>query len=128
MGINCKTVISWNSRKKKSAFFVMFILLEETFHVSSQCIVYWINFINIYTFIYQKTLLHTLLLLVFKIVERLQCILRHFKSSDIIVVKKKSLLKSLTAFVILMSLACVKKDKIIAERLDIQIEQTRILI
>ena len=34
-----------------------------------QCIVYWINFQNIYTFTYQKTLLHTLLLLVFKIVE-----------------------------------------------------------
>ena len=68
------------------------------------------------------------MLLVFKIVERLQCILRHFKSSDVIVVKKKSLLRSLTAFVILMSLTCVKKDKMVAERLDVQIEQTRILI
>ena len=29
-----------------------------------------------YTFTYQKTLLHTLLLLVFKIVESLQCILK----------------------------------------------------
>ena len=32
------------------------------------------NFQNMYTFTYQKTLLHTLLLLVFKIVESLQCI------------------------------------------------------
>ena len=45
---------------------------------------YWIHFIkytlnilNIHTFTYQKTSLHTLLLLVFKIVESLQCILNH---------------------------------------------------
>ena len=31
-----------------------------------------------YTFTYQKILLHTLLLLVFKIVEYLQCILKYF--------------------------------------------------
>ena len=40
--------------------------------VLSQCIMYGINFQNIYTFTYQKTLLHTFLLLVFKIVESLQ--------------------------------------------------------
>ena len=39
---------------------------------------YWINFQNIYTFTYQKSLLHTLLLLLFKIVESLQCILSKF--------------------------------------------------
>ena len=37
---------------------------------------YFINFKNIYTFTYQKTLLHTLLLLDFKIIESLQCILK----------------------------------------------------
>ena len=37
---------------------------------------YWINFQNIYTFTYKKTLLHKLLLRVFKIVENLQCILK----------------------------------------------------
>ena len=37
------------------------------------------NFQNIYTFIYQKTLLHTLLLLDFKIAESLQCILKHYE-------------------------------------------------
>ena len=55
--------------KKKSAFFVPFILLEGNFFkicVLSQCIVYWINLQNIFTFSYQKALLHTLLLLVFK--------------------------------------------------------------
>ena len=39
--------------------------------VLSQCIVYWIHFQNIHTFTYQKTLLHILFLLVFKIVESL---------------------------------------------------------
>ena len=34
------------------------------------------HFQNIYTFTYQKALLHTLLVLVFKIVESLQCILK----------------------------------------------------
>ena len=34
------------------------------------------HFQNIHTFIYQKALLHTLLLLVFKIIESLQCILK----------------------------------------------------
>ena len=40
------------------------------------CKVYWIHFQNIHTFTYLKTLLHTLLLLVFKIAESLQCILK----------------------------------------------------
>ena len=64
--------------RKKRAFWVPFILSEEIFFnicVLSQCIVYWIHFQNIHTFTYQKTLLHTLLLLVFKIVESLQCTL-----------------------------------------------------
>ena len=68
--IKSKTVMSW-SCKKKSAVFVMFVLSEEIFLkicVSSQCMVYWIHFQNIYTFTYEETLLHTLLLLVFKIV------------------------------------------------------------
>ena len=43
--------------------------------VLSQCMVYWIHFQDIHTLTYLKTLLHTLLLLVFKIVERLQYIL-----------------------------------------------------
>ena len=36
---------------------------------------------SVYTFTYQKTLLHTLLLLVFKIVESLQCILKKIRFS-----------------------------------------------
>ena len=54
------------------------MLSEESFFkicVLSQYIVYWIRFQNIHTFTYQKTLLHTLLLIIFKIVESLQCIL-----------------------------------------------------
>ena len=60
--------------RKKSAFFVTFMLFGEKFfniRVLSKFIVYWINFENKYTFTYQKTLLHTLLLLVFKIVKSL---------------------------------------------------------
>ena len=44
--------------------------------VLSQCIVYWIHLQNIHTFTYQKTLVHKLLLLVFKNVESLHCILK----------------------------------------------------
>ena len=36
---------------------------------------------NIYTFTYQKTLLHTLLLLPFKIVKSFQCILKLLEAS-----------------------------------------------
>ena len=62
---------------KKRAVFVAFILSEIfSRFVLSQFIVYWINFKNIHTFTYQKTLLHTLLLLVFQIPERLRCILK----------------------------------------------------
>ena len=63
--------------RKKSAFFAPFILSEENFFkfcVLSQCIVSWIRFQNIHTFTYQKTLFYILLLLVFKIAKRLQCI------------------------------------------------------
>ena len=66
--------------KQNRAFFVPFVLSKLNFFfnicISSQCIVHWIHFQNIHTFTYQKTLLHTLLLLVFKIVESLQCILK----------------------------------------------------
>ena len=60
-----------------------FIFSERNFLkicVLCQRIVYLIHFHDIHTFAYQKTLLHTLLLLVFKIVESLQCIL-HVKDA-----------------------------------------------
>ena len=60
------------TQKWKSIYFVC----KKFFNICVlfQCMVYWINFQNMYTFTYQKTLLHTLLLLVFKIVEILQFI------------------------------------------------------
>ena len=64
--------------RKNRTFLVLFILSVGNFFnicVLSQCIVYWIHFQNIHTFTYLKTFLHTLLLLAFKIVESLQCIL-----------------------------------------------------
>ena len=68
--------------RKKRAFFVPFILSEGNFFkicVLFQCIAYWIHFQDKHTFTYQKTLLHTLLLLVSKIFESLQCILKKQK-------------------------------------------------
>ena len=65
--------------RKTRAFFVLFILSEGNFFkicILPQYIVYWIHFQNIHTSAYQKTLLHTLLLLVFIIVEYLPCILK----------------------------------------------------
>ena len=86
MRIKNKTEWFGACERKKSALFLTFILSEGNFLnicILSQCIVYWINFqnINIYIYIYipfqyQKKLLHALCLLVFKIVESPQCILR----------------------------------------------------
>ena len=42
--------------------------------------------------------------------------------------QKEKFIKSLLAFVILMFKLVLKKDKMVAECLDVQIEQTRILI
>ena len=70
------------TKKKKSAFFVAFILPERYFpnsYILSLFMVYSINFQIIYTFTYQKTFLHTLLLLIFKILESLQCILKYWE-------------------------------------------------
>ena len=76
--IKSKTVISWNSRKKKKGAFFAPLFFRRDFLktcVLSQCIVYWTHFQNINTFTYQKTLPHTLVLLFSKFVGSLQCIL-----------------------------------------------------
>ena len=67
--------------RKNRTFFVPFILSKGNFFkicVLSQCIGSWIHFRNIHNFTNQKTLLHTLLLLVPKIVESLPCILKSY--------------------------------------------------
>ena len=72
-------------KRKTRTFFVPFIFSEGKFFkicVLSQCIAYWIHFQNIHPFTYQKTLLHTLLLLVSKFVESLQCFL-HYVQKEI---------------------------------------------
>ena len=61
---------------KKRTFFVLFYFV--CFCILSQCIVFWIHFLNIHTLTYQKTLLYKLLLLVFKIVENSQYILNFY--------------------------------------------------
>ena len=77
---NCESIVKlrWvGARKKKIIFFETCILSEGIFCsicILSQCIEQ--NFQNICTFTYQKTLLRILLLLVFKIAEGLQCILK----------------------------------------------------
>ena len=70
LNVNLWWVGAWE--RKKEGLFLPFILSQGNFFnivVLSQCIVYWIYFQNIHTFTYQKALLHTLLLLVFKIVK-----------------------------------------------------------
>ena len=65
-------MMSWSSRKKKGRSFCNVHFFRRKCFIScvlSQCIVYWINFQNIYTYTYQNTLLLTFLLLVFKTVE-----------------------------------------------------------
>ena len=47
------------------------------------------NFQNKFTFTYQKTLLHTFLSLVFKVVENLQCILKDQKEPSRGVLQKR---------------------------------------
>ena len=78
MRIKSKTVMSWSSRRKKECIFCTVYFNRGIFLnicVLSQFIVYGINFQNIYTFTCQNALLHTLSLLVFKIIESTQCIL-----------------------------------------------------
>ena len=74
MRTKSKTVMSWSSRTKQECNFCNVYFARTNFFfniwVLSQCIMQWI------TFTYQKTLLHTLLLLVFKIAKNLQCILK----------------------------------------------------
>ena len=51
MQIKPKTLVSWSSQKKKECIFLTFILSEGNFFnfwVLSLCMVYWINFQNIY--------------------------------------------------------------------------------
>ena len=73
-----KVKLQWvRAREKKREHFVSFILSEgNIFNICnlSQCILCWIHLQKIHTLTNQKTLLHTFLLLVFKIVESLHCI------------------------------------------------------
>ena len=72
--IKSKTVMSWSQRKKNEGIFCTFyfILKGNCFNICVlfQCITYLIH-----NFTYQKALLHTPLLLVFKIIESFKCIL-----------------------------------------------------
>ena len=69
--IKSKTVMSWSLRKKeKGIFCAVYFVRREFFSkicVLSQCIVSWTHFQNIHTFTYQKTLIHTLSLLVLQL-------------------------------------------------------------
>ena len=70
--------------EEKRAFFVLFILFEENFFnifVLSQFIVYWIHFLNIRTFTYQKALLHTLFCLFLRLLKAFSVSLRSKKES-----------------------------------------------
>ena len=102
---NCKLKVKlwWveGYERKKRTFFVPFILFKEIFLkicFLCQCIVYWIQFQNIHKFTYQKTSLHTLLLLVFKIVEILQCILKMEQYISLIYIYENLLTYNLDCF------------------------------
>ena len=92
--------MGWCSWKKKECIFVAFVLPEGNFFcVLSQCIVYWMNFQNIYTFTYHKTLLHKLLLFVFKIVENLQFVLK----ANLLITKSRIIpLKNMAIFLLVL--------------------------
>ena len=65
--------------RRNREFFVPCFFVQSKFFdicILSQCLVYFIHFQNIHPFTCQKTLLHTLLLLIFKTVESFQCILK----------------------------------------------------
>ena len=71
--------MSWSSPKKKKGIFVPIILPEGNFfknYVLTKCVVYWIHLQNMHTFTYKKKSLHTLLLLVAKIIKNFQCMLK----------------------------------------------------
>ena len=63
------------AKDKRGHFLYRLFCLKGIWKERPQCIVHWIHFQNIHTFTYQKNILYTLLLLVFKIVESLQCML-----------------------------------------------------
>ena len=66
--IESKTVISWSSQKEKMHFlYRLFCLKELLYFISIYSVLNTLSEHN--TFTYQKTLLHTLLFLVFKIVK-----------------------------------------------------------
>ena len=91
----CEDLMSWSSQNKGKCIFCTVCFVQSDFFFQifafTQCIVHYIHFHNKLTFTFQKTLLHTLLLLVSKIVESLQCILKQAKWCS----KKKMLLKRL---------------------------------
>ena len=95
---NHKLKLWWvGARERKKSIFCTVYFVRRNFLnicVLSQCTVYWIHFQNIHTFTYQKTLLYTLLLLVFKIVKSLQFFL-NMKSKWHIRVGKFYLIKIL---------------------------------
>ena len=64
--------------RKKGHFLYRLFRPKRIFKICvlSQCIVYWTDLQIKHTFTYQKTLLHTLLLRIFKIVKGFQCILK----------------------------------------------------
>ena len=83
--------------KKESIFCNVYLFEGILFNICvlPQCMVHWINFLNMYTFTYQKTLSHTLLSLAFKIVESGWCIIKQcFNLSHLTKVKAQTFWKS----------------------------------
>ena len=89
---------------RRCIYFTVDILTFEkngTFLFLSQCVGYWINFQDIYSFTYQKTFFRTLFFFVFKIVKSLQSIVQIFTP---IIFKKLISFYYMTLFLIAWSL------------------------
>ena len=76
--IKSKTVVSWSLRKKKARIFCTVYFVRRKFFLT---FVFYLNVSNLQTFTYQKTLVHKLLLLVFKVIESLPSVLNLYLSN-----------------------------------------------
>ena len=75
--LNVKLWWVWACKRENRAVFVLFFCLTFTvYYVLSQCIVYWIHFENIHTFMYQKVLLLIIFYLFSKLLKAISVSLR----------------------------------------------------
>ena len=90
-------------RKKEGIFCIVYFgyCLYTVYYVLFNCIVYWIHFQNIHTFICQKTLLLTLFKLFWKLLKavsvslRTNILLHHIKKHFILIINQAQSIKTI---------------------------------